>query len=65
LQRLAAVEQALAGQPISRTAIASAATLAGTNLSGLNSDIHASADYRRAMVQVFVRRALEGALARA
>jgi CO/xanthine dehydrogenase FAD-binding subunit len=31
----------------------------------VNSDIHASDDYRRAMVKVFTRRALEEALARA
>ena len=30
-----------------------------------NSDIHASDEYRRAMLKVFTRRALEGALARA
>lgn len=64
-QRLASVEHALAGQPLSKHTIASAAALAGTDLTGLNSDIHASADYRRAMVEVFTRRALEGALARA
>jgi CO/xanthine dehydrogenase FAD-binding subunit len=31
----------------------------------VNSDIHASEEYRRAMVPVFTRRALEGALRRA
>ena len=31
----------------------------------LNADIHASADYRRAMIPVFTRRALNGAMARA
>jgi len=30
----------------------------------LNSDIHASDEYRRAMLKVFTRRALESALAR-
>ena len=43
----------------------SAADLAGTNLSGISSDIHAGEDYRRAMIRVFTRRALEGARARA
>ena len=37
---------------------------AGLELSEVNADIHASAEYRRAMVQVFVRRALSAAMAR-
>jgi carbon-monoxide dehydrogenase medium subunit len=64
-QRLTGVEQALAGKPLIAKEIAAAAELAGDGLTGLNSDIHASAEYRRAMVRVFSRRALEGALARA
>ncbi|MGH9254917.1 MAG: FAD binding domain-containing protein [Vicinamibacterales bacterium] len=64
-QRLTRVEEALAGRPLSKEAIASAAELAGQGLTGINSDIHASAEYRRAMVRVFTRRALEGAMARA
>jgi carbon-monoxide dehydrogenase medium subunit len=63
--RLTAVEQALAGKPANVESIAAAAANAGADLDDLNSDIHASADYRRAMVAVFTRRALEGALARA
>jgi CO/xanthine dehydrogenase FAD-binding subunit len=31
----------------------------------VSADLHASADYRRAMIAVFTRRALEGALKRA
>jgi CO/xanthine dehydrogenase FAD-binding subunit len=31
----------------------------------VNSDIHASEAYRRAMIPVFTKRALEGAMARA
>jgi CO/xanthine dehydrogenase FAD-binding subunit len=31
----------------------------------MNGDLHASEEYRRAMVAVFTRRALEAALARA
>ena len=63
--RLTAVEQALAGQPLSAATIESAAQLAGTNLKEINADIHASESYRRAMIPVFTRRALEGAAARA
>jgi len=62
--RLKTVEQALAGKPASNDTIAAAARQAAADLSTVNSDIHASADYRRAMVPVFTRRALEGALKR-
>ena len=64
-QRLAGVERALANRPLSKATIAAAAEVAAEGLEGINSDIHASVDYRRAMVPVFTRRALEGALARA
>ncbi|OFW14665.1 MAG: hypothetical protein A3F70_09330 [Acidobacteria bacterium RIFCSPLOWO2_12_FULL_67_14] len=63
--RLTAVEQALAGQPLTPAAIGAAAERAGAGLTHVNADIHASEDYRRAMVPVFTRRALEGALRRA
>jgi carbon-monoxide dehydrogenase medium subunit len=63
--RLPGVEQALAGQPASRATIEAAARPAGTDVKAINGDIHASAEYRRAMIPVFTRRALEGALARA
>jgi CO/xanthine dehydrogenase FAD-binding subunit len=49
----------------SRSARAAAAGLAGTDVQTANADLHASAESRRAMVRVFTRRALEGALARA
>ncbi len=62
--RLQTVEQALAGKPASSDTIAAAARQAAADLGAVNSDIHASADYRRAMVPVFTRRALEGALKR-
>ena len=64
-QRLAGVERALANRPLSKATIAAAAEVAAEGLEGFNSDIHASVDYRRAMVPVFTRRALEGAVARA
>ncbi len=64
-QRLTGVERALANRPLSKDTIAAAAEMAAEGLEGINSDIHASVDYRRAMVPVFTRRALEGAVARA
>jgi carbon-monoxide dehydrogenase medium subunit len=62
--RLANVEQALVGKALSPATLDAAAAIAGEGLDDLNSDIHASADYRRAMVEVFTRRALERAIAR-
>ena len=58
------VEGALAGRPVSADTVAAAAGVAGDGIQDLNDDIHASADYRRAMIRVFTRRALDGALAR-
>jgi carbon-monoxide dehydrogenase medium subunit len=63
--RLTNVEEMLAGKTVSTNTIEAAAELAGTGLSGVASDLHASEEYRRAMIRVFTRRALEGALARA
>jgi carbon-monoxide dehydrogenase medium subunit len=63
--RLTRVEQALQGKPANADTFASATKDAGADLTDINADIHASADYRRAMVSVFARRALEKALARA
>jgi carbon-monoxide dehydrogenase medium subunit len=63
--RLTKVEEALAGKALDKSTIDAAAALAGTDLTDVNADIHASEAYRRAMVPVFTRRALEGALARA
>jgi carbon-monoxide dehydrogenase medium subunit len=60
--RLTAVEQALAGKPASKGSIEAAAALA--TLDDANADIHASQEYRRAMIPIFTRRALEAALAR-
>jgi carbon-monoxide dehydrogenase medium subunit len=64
-RRLAKVEQALAGQSTSSSALASATDMAGQELDDINADIHASADYRRAMIPVFTRRAVVAAAARA
>lgn len=60
--RLMAVEEALAGKPANAATVAEAAALA--TLDEVNSDLHGSEAYRRAMVPVFTRRALEAALAR-
>ena len=62
--RLARVEDALAGKRASQETIAAAAGQAGAGLPVVNSDIHASAEYRRAMIAVFTRRALEAAIKR-
>jgi aerobic carbon-monoxide dehydrogenase medium subunit len=62
--RLTDVEQALAGKPASAATIEAAAKGAGAKLQDVNSDIHASEEYRRAMVDVFTERALKAALAR-
>src|SRR5262245_17421190 len=63
--RLANVEEALSGKAANDDTIAGASKLAGAGLDDLNSDIHASEEYRRAMVSVFAERALKKALARA
>lgn len=63
-QRLEGVERALAGRPLSNDVVDAASEEASEGLTGLNSDIHASSEYRHAMVRVFTRRALRGALAR-
>jgi carbon-monoxide dehydrogenase medium subunit len=63
--RLKEVEAALTGKALSRGTIEAASRLAGATLEDLNSDIHASEEYRRAMIPVFTERALERALSRA
>jgi carbon-monoxide dehydrogenase medium subunit len=63
--RLGGVEQAIAGKPATAATADAAARDAGAGLDGVNSDLHAGEDYRRAMVAVFTRRALLAALARA
>jgi carbon-monoxide dehydrogenase medium subunit len=61
--RLTAVEHALAGQPATNETIANASAAAAVD--DVNSDIHASDEYRRSMLKVFTRRALTEALGRA
>ncbi len=63
--RLIEVEEALVGKAASGDSIEAAAQLAGNGLTDVNSDLHASEEYRRAMIPVFTRRALARALARA
>ena len=63
--RLTDVEERLAGKPLSLGNIKDAVRLAGAGLEDVNSDIHASQEYRRAMIPVFTERALARAMARA
>lgn len=62
--RLTGVESALKGKPASAESIDSVSREAGAKIEDLNSDIHASQEYRRAMIPVFTERALSAALAR-
>jgi carbon-monoxide dehydrogenase medium subunit len=64
-QRMLEVEAALIGKQPNQATFDAAAAVAGAGLGDINSDIHASEEYRRAMVKVFTRRALEMAGARA
>lgn len=63
--RLSKLEQALAGQGTTADAIGPATAAAGAEVQDVNGDIHASEEYRRAMVGVFAKRALLAAVARA
>ena len=63
--RMTVVEKALAGQKATKEAIAGVVKDAGSDLDAINADIHASEEYRRAMIPVFTKRAIEAALARA
>ena len=64
--RAAAVEQALAGQTPSADVIAKAAAAVSADLGDdLIGDIYASAEYRRAMAPMYVKRALRTAVERA
>ena len=63
--RSAGAERALNGQQPTDSAIAAAAAKVEGDLGEVNGDIFASADYRRAMAPVYVKRALSAAVARA
>ena len=63
-QRLTQVEASLAGKELSQANIDAVANLAADGLEDVNSDIHASEAYRRAMVKVFTRRAIQKAVGR-
>ena len=63
--RLTAVESALAGKPANASSIEAAVRKAGDGVPDVSSDIHASEEYRRAMIAVFAERAVASALARA
>jgi aerobic carbon-monoxide dehydrogenase medium subunit len=62
--RLTEVEQALTGKQISADNVEAASRLAGKGLSDVNSDLHASDEYRRSMIPVFTKRALISVLER-
>jgi len=64
-RRLSAVETQLTGANATPDTIAAASKNAGADLDDVNSDLHASDEYRRAMVAVFTHRALASALDRA
>ena len=61
--RLSGVEKALAGKK--PDGVAAAAAGAASEVADMNGDLHASAEYRKAMIPVFVKRAVEKALTRA
>jgi aerobic carbon-monoxide dehydrogenase medium subunit len=64
--RAASVEAALQGKALTAENIAAAAAAVAGDLNGdILGDIHASADYRRAMAPVYVKRALMAAAERA
>ena len=64
--RCSAVEQALVGQALTDETIAAAAAAVSNDLGDdILGDIHASADYRRQVAPVFVKRALKQAAGRA
>jgi carbon-monoxide dehydrogenase medium subunit len=63
--RLTEVEQALTGKAASAESIDAAARMAGKSVTDINSDLHASEEYRRGMIPVFTKRALSQALSRA
>lgn len=63
-QHLANVESALSGKELTPETIAAAARIAADDLEEVNVDLHASEEYRRDMVRVFTKRAVEQAASR-
>ena len=63
--RASSVEAALVGNPANADTLAAASAAIANDLGEVMGDIHASAEYRRMMAPVFVRRALETAVSRA
>jgi carbon-monoxide dehydrogenase medium subunit len=64
-RRAPRVERALIGRGMSDADLTSAAAEVQHDLGEVNGDIFASADYRRAIAPVYVKRALSAAIARA
>lgn len=64
-RRAPSVERSLTGQQASDEAIETAASHLDADLNDVDGDLFASADYRRAVAPVYVRRALAAAVARA
>jgi carbon-monoxide dehydrogenase medium subunit len=65
-RRLPSVERALTGQPANAAAIAAAAGRTGEDVGDqANGDLFASAEYRKAVAPVYVKRAIAAAVARA
>jgi len=64
-QRLPSVEARLKDQALSDAAIGAAAAETAKDLGDVNGDIFASAEYRRAVAPVYVKRAIAAAAARA
>jgi aerobic carbon-monoxide dehydrogenase medium subunit len=65
-RRLPSVERALTGQPANAAAIAAAAGRTGEDVGDqANGDLFASAEYRKAIAPVYVKRAIAAAVARA
>jgi carbon-monoxide dehydrogenase medium subunit len=60
--RVKSVEAALAGKKAD--GVAAACQSASSDVGDINADLHASADYRKAMIAVFARRAIDKALSR-
>jgi carbon-monoxide dehydrogenase medium subunit len=63
--RAPSVERSLTGQQPTDAAIQSAAAQLTQDLADVNGDIFASADYRRAVAPIYMKRALSAAVARA